>query len=192
MKVPPMFKPDVSSKGNPRMEPLKIHAAADHLICLAHFQNRFLSPAKIQQLLYFSQGWYLGFFGGRTLFENNFQAWVHGPVNPEIHHRFSGLYSPLLTALDLDALFFRSFTKYRVYLCENDLRHIEQVYRSYVDYSSYQMEHAFKQHAPWKANRAGFGADEKGWKVISKDQMQSFFRDSSSDSLRDQLQPESL
>jgi uncharacterized phage-associated protein len=44
-----------------------------------------LTHLKIQKLLYYAQGWHLGFFGV-PLFEDNIHAWTYGPVVETVYH----------------------------------------------------------------------------------------------------------
>lgn len=45
-----------------------------------------VSPMKLQKLLYYSYVWQL--VGGEKKFEANFEAWPHGPVEPEIYNAY--------------------------------------------------------------------------------------------------------
>ena len=42
---------------------------------------------KLQKLLYYVQGWHLGIFKNPA-FNDEFEAWVHGPVIPEVFHAY--------------------------------------------------------------------------------------------------------
>lgn len=45
-----------------------------------------ISPLKLQKLLYYVQAWYMVFYGKENApFEDKPQAWVNGPVYPEIY-----------------------------------------------------------------------------------------------------------
>ncbi len=46
-----------------------------------------LSPMKLQKLLYFSHGVFLG-ITGEKLIDDNFEAWRYGPVVPHIYRIF--------------------------------------------------------------------------------------------------------
>ena len=46
-----------------------------------------LSNLKLQKLCYYAQGFYLALFG-KSLFDEEIEAWVHGPVVPELYHQF--------------------------------------------------------------------------------------------------------
>ena len=47
-----------------------------------------LNVLKLHKLLYYVQAWSLAYGNGRV-FEEDFQAWVHGPVSRQIFDRFS-------------------------------------------------------------------------------------------------------
>ena len=47
----------------------------------------FVTQMKLQKLVYFAQGHHLAKYG-RSLISENFQAWMYGPVIPEIYNDF--------------------------------------------------------------------------------------------------------
>lgn len=48
-----------------------------------------ISPLKLQKLLYYVQAWYMVFYGKENApFEDKPQAWVNGPVYPEIYQTY--------------------------------------------------------------------------------------------------------
>lgn len=48
-----------------------------------------VSPLKLQKILYYTQSWYMVFFGEEnTLFKECPQAWVNGPVYPTIYKEY--------------------------------------------------------------------------------------------------------
>ena len=48
-----------------------------------------VSPLKLQKLLYYVQSWYMVFNGRQnTLFAQAPQAWVNGPVYPDIYYQY--------------------------------------------------------------------------------------------------------
>lgn len=46
-----------------------------------------ITPLKLQKILYYAQGYYLA-LNDCELFKEDFQAWVHGPVNPKIYDMY--------------------------------------------------------------------------------------------------------
>ncbi|MFD2419431.1 Panacea domain-containing protein [Amycolatopsis pigmentata] len=47
-----------------------------------------LSNLKLQKLLYYAQGHYLA-LTGRPLFDDEIQAWSHGPVVPAVYRQWN-------------------------------------------------------------------------------------------------------
>jgi len=62
-------------------------AIANYFLELAERDNRPLSPMKIQKLIYYANGWYLG-ITGEPLIDEQVEAWTFGPVIPSIYREF--------------------------------------------------------------------------------------------------------
>ena len=56
---------------------------ADYYIWFANDVGSYLSNHKLQKLLYYAQAWYLA-FEDTPLFDEDFEAWVHGPTIPAL------------------------------------------------------------------------------------------------------------
>ena len=50
-----------------------------------------MSTMKLQKEVYYCQAWSLG-WDGKSLFDEDFQAWANGPVCPELFSRHKGLF----------------------------------------------------------------------------------------------------
>ena len=50
-------------------------------------QNSLITPMKLNKLVYFAHGWYLG-YTNEPLIEDTIEAWDYGPVIPELYHEF--------------------------------------------------------------------------------------------------------
>ena len=46
-----------------------------------------ISPKKLQKLLRYVEAWYLVNFEGNSLIDEDFEAWIHGPVVPEVYKK---------------------------------------------------------------------------------------------------------
>lgn len=66
---------------------------ADYFVWLAAHECEsdpdYLTPMKLQKLLYFAQGWAFAEWG-RPLFDEPIEAWREGPVVPEVYTHYMG------------------------------------------------------------------------------------------------------
>ena len=62
-----------------------------------------ITPMKLQKLVYFAHGWYLG-FTGEPLVAEQVQAWDFGPVIPSLYHEFKEFRHTPITRLTSDDL----------------------------------------------------------------------------------------
>lgn len=120
-----------------------------------------MTHLKLQKLLYYAQGWHLA-QRGVPLFEEELVAWPHGPVCPEIWHRFKGRkWDPIMPD--------------EAYNSPDDMEldeeFLEDIWEDYGQYSAKWLENLTHQEEPWQEafNRGGAQA------VISKDSMKEFF-----------------
>ena len=59
---------------------------ADYFLASAD-EEELVTNMKLQKLLYYAQGFHLAVHG-EPLFHDPIVAWSHGPVVPEVYHRF--------------------------------------------------------------------------------------------------------
>lgn len=61
-----------------------IHDITDYIILRVKSEDRFASliNLKLQKLLYYVQAWSYG-INKKPMFDGEFEAWIHGPVNRE-------------------------------------------------------------------------------------------------------------
>ena len=70
-----------------------------------------ISNLKLQKLVYYAQGLHLACFD-RPLFNEDIQAWAHGPVIPELYYKYREYASdPLPMNMELDLEKFNDDTK---------------------------------------------------------------------------------
>lgn len=98
-----------------------------------------LSNLKLQKLLYYAQGHYLAQFGV-PLFEEEIQAWSHGPVTPAVYHEFKSSGSAPLSAA-------QSVTE--VEIDEDTNAFLEQVWNTFGSFSAWKLRDMTHAEKPW-------------------------------------------
>lgn len=89
-----------SNIGKPVTTP---QAAANFYLERAKSEKHALSPLKLMKLVYIGHGWVLATLN-QPLFDEQVEAWMHGPVIPSIYHEFKQFGSNPITrrALEFD------------------------------------------------------------------------------------------
>ena len=64
-----------------------IEEIAKYFIYLSNKEGRPVTNKKLQKLLYYAQAWYL-VKKGKKLYEDDIEAWVHGPTIPHMYRQY--------------------------------------------------------------------------------------------------------
>lgn len=124
-----------------------------------------ITPLKLQKLLYYAQSWALALLD-RPLFDDDFEAWAHGPVAPAIYGEYK---SYGWNAIDVPAD--------EVAIAEDDDRALlEEVYRVYGEKRAKTLEMLTHQEDPWKNARGGCEPEGICKNVISKESMKIYYK----------------
>lgn len=119
-----------------------------------------ISNLKLQKLVYYAQGFCLA-LNGRPFFNEKIEAWLHGPVIPELYHQYKECGSGHIShpdEFDLDI-----FTPE-----EREL--LDEVYEFYGQYSAWRLRQLTHDEAPWRESYR-----EGSNQVITLDSMNRFF-----------------
>ena len=145
--------------GGIKMNEVTIFDVANYF--LAH-EN--MTHKKLQKLCYYAQAWYLA-FNSKRLFYGNFEAWVHGPVNPDLYSEFKSYgYEPISLDIDIPNKF------------DNDtLEFLDSVYETYKAFSGDQLETLTHLEDPWRSARKNLEEWEPSHNVISEKIMAEFY-----------------
>ncbi|MDY7013941.1 MAG: DUF4065 domain-containing protein [Cyanobacteriota bacterium] len=136
---------------NPYFKKLKVQSCfeiADYFIWLANETGSFISNLKLQKLVYYAQAWHLALYQ-TPLFEEDFQAWIHGPVIPELYQKYKDYrWRPILKDVTLPKL------------TPDILKFLDEVAEEYFACDSYELEQMTHAEAPWNQARENLQPDE--------------------------------
>lgn len=130
-------------------------------------ENLKVTPLKLQKLMYFSQGWSHA-FTGENLFEPDFQAWVHGPVIPELYHKYK---SYEFNRIDKDF----GLSIYDLGLNTDQLSVLHWVWEKYSKFEAKYLETLTHLEYPWRKTRGDLPDDVGCNWVIEKEDIHSFY-----------------
>lgn len=124
-----------------------------------------ITHLSLQKALYYVQGFYYAFYGS-FLFDQDCEAWVHGPVYRDIYRRYSGYcYDPLDNIEEPDT---SSMPAEERVLLNSIIRHI-------CCYSGKTLESFTHLEMPWISTRGNLPANASTNKVISKQVIGEYF-----------------
>ncbi len=143
---------------------------AEHMIGVLNAARIFLSIGsmqhkKLQKLCYYAQAWYLALTGNRLL-NTDFEAWVHGPVSPELYSQYKDWGGLVIPQMPYDS------TQIERWIV-NFLRTIFDMYK---EYSADELEQLTHQEAPWQEARRGYEPTEICRVKINDNTMMHFYR----------------
>lgn len=136
-----------------------------------------VSPKKLQKLVYYVEAWHLVHFDSE-LIEENFEAWVHGPVVPELYQDLKQFgYNDIQIINDELASEEERIEKVAKEngISEDQLELIYSVLNKYGTLSSFELEMLTHSEKPWIEAREGFPPHERCNKIIPKRKMKEFY-----------------
>ncbi|VAW66662.1 hypothetical protein MNBD_GAMMA08-928 [hydrothermal vent metagenome] len=98
-----------------------------------------ISNLKLQKLVYYAQGFFCALYNA-PIFENNIEAWTHGPVVPELYHHYKSHGSnpvPLNPQFDIQAL------------NENEIELAVEIFEVFGQYSAWRLRDMTHEEPPW-------------------------------------------
>ena len=146
---------------------LSYEDVAKFFLAFANETGESITNLKLQKLVYYAQAWYLANYG-KPLFADDFQAWIHGPVIPDLYQTYKTFGSgPIVTAFQLKDI-------------EKDLdsdtaEYLNEVAKVYMPFGGYQLEMMTHKETPWLEARGNLEPDQRCENLISKTSMQKFY-----------------
>ena len=139
-------------------------AIANFFLELAASKGESITPMKLQKLVYYAHGWYLG-YTRQPLIDEAIEAWQYGPVIPSLYHEFKqfGSCGIKSKATEFDGARF-DFVEVQPPQEESTNKFLSNVWNSYGKYTGAKLsEMTHAEGSPWegtwKAARGMKGAD---------------------------------
>jgi uncharacterized phage-associated protein len=125
----------------------------------------YLTHHRLQNLLYYAQGWHLA-RQGLPLFPERIYAWAQGPVVRALFPKFDYYgFAPIPFAHVLPSK----------RLTQEEQLHIRAVWEVYKQFSGTKLREMTLAEKPWVNARKGYGPEDKCNAEITKEALQTFF-----------------
>lgn len=143
-------------------EPGKV---ADYLLVESRERGEVLTNLKLQKLLYYAQAWFLALHG-EPLFEEEFRAWVHGPVLLSQYHRLKhNQWRPIMDDVERP-----------VDIEPRVEGHLDEILDVFGSEPATALEIMTHQERPWREARGNLPSDEPSTAIINKNTMREFYK----------------
>lgn len=118
---------------------------------------------KLQKLVYYAQAWSLALLN-RPFFEEEVQAWAHGPVAPSVYRAFAGFGWDSLPTVEREVEF-----------DDEQSNLLGEIASIYGQYQAKQLEAMTHAESPWIEARGALAPEAASNAVISKQAMRDFY-----------------
>lgn len=142
----------------------KIDIVARYLLC----KCADVTPMALQKMLYYAQAFFQALFN-KPLFTDPCQAWIYGPVYPEVYFKYRDFgYDPIrLPEIDFC---FNSTT-----LSEREIKLLDAIIVAFGRYSGSTLRWMTHNEQPWLETRGPLRPTDRSEAVISNDLINSYF-----------------
>ena len=123
-----------------------------------------ISNLKLQKLLYYAQAWYLALYDNE-LFNEEIEAWVHGPVVYSVYNRFKDYKWNNITEQPANPN-----------LSVGIRKHLVEIMRVFGGFSARQLEQMTHREDPWKKARKNLPLDEPSRNIIDTKNMKEYYK----------------
>jgi len=159
----------ITAIGELEREKFRSEAKIDNVVKYLLRELEEITPLALQKLLYYSQAFYNTFYQD-FIFDDDCQAWIHGPVYPDIYHKYKDYgYNPIEEEKIKDELL------RDIKLTETEVEVLDNVIRSFGCYSGKALEEMTHSERPWQLTRKGLEPGENSDRIIEKELINKYF-----------------
>lgn len=140
----------------------KINRAIEYLLN----QCEDITPLALQKSLYYVQGFYYAFYN-KFLFVEDCQAWVHGPVYPDVYYSYRDYkFDPIECNVEVDDSVFTL----------SEIAILDSVAKNFCCYSGKVLEKFTHSESPWLSARGNLTEVETSNQIIHKEDIGEYFK----------------
>jgi len=146
-------------------------------VSLSHYLLSYVpsNQLKLQKLVYYCEGWHLAYFE-QPLINEDFEAWVHGPVVRSMWDYYKNL-NNILSDIRIKSEYGDKIRTLFIHVLNpQQIELIGDVIEEYGNKSAYHLEALSHSEPPWREARNGYSQSERSETIISKDTMKSYYQ----------------
>ncbi|HHA0827787.1 TPA: Panacea domain-containing protein [Staphylococcus aureus] len=125
-----------------------------------------ITPKKLQKLSYYAEAWCNALLNERLIEDTHFEAWVHGPVSPDLYQQYKKYGWNEIDKPEVNVEY--SFS-------DKEKEILDSVIETYGHLSGNELEALTHEETPWLNQRKGLGETETPNNIIKFEDMQSYY-----------------
>lgn len=125
-----------------------------------------ITPKKLQKLSYYAEAWCNALLNKKLIEDTHFEAWVHGPVSPELYQQYKKY-----GWNEID----KPEKKVEYTFSDKEKEILDSVLETYGHLSGNELEALTHEETPWLNQRKGLGEMESSNNIIKFKDMQSYY-----------------
>lgn len=153
---------------------IDVFDVANYFIYKSNFDNkarRTISPLKLQKLIYYAQAWHVTLNEGKKMFDEDIEAWVHGPVVRSVYRKYRH-YGYNFISEEIKQL----PPKLNEKEYENIKETLDLVWKLYNELDAKTLEKMTHSEAPWRQARKGIPSHEASNRIITTQSMRDYYK----------------
>ena len=124
-----------------------------------------MTPKKLQKLCYYYKAWALALYDEDLLPDSEFEAWIHGPVNPKLYQKYLDYVWQDIPCQEDNSSVFN----------EKEIDLLESVWLTYGKMTANALEAQTHVEMPWRNARIGLSEFDKCKNLISHEDMKKYY-----------------
>ena len=121
-----------------------------------------VSPRKLQRLCYYAYAWHLAMHGER-LFNEQFEGWVHGAVNPQLYDRYKKVINGYIEKTE------------KPQFSEGIEQFLDTVINTYGKYIAQELDSMICSEDPWLESRKGLSSTQAGYVPLNDETIKEYY-----------------
>lgn len=144
---------------------------ADYFISFSNEVQDPITNLKLQKLVYYSQAWFYA-KNKAPLFDEDFEAWIHGPVIPSLYNTYRHFGWHNIVREDLGD---SSLKTIKGKLGKEISDVLFDIINEYYRLTGFELEQLTHNEDPWKQARIGLKDDEPSNVIIKKIWIRNYY-----------------
>lgn len=136
-----------------------------HDVASTFLSFELMTHKKLQKLCYYAQAWHLALMN-EPLFNDRFEAWIHGPVCPSLYDSYKGYGWQNIEQCEVP---------HKIKQNNEIYEFLKQIYRIYGDLDGNELELLTRMEQPWRLARGGLKPWQPSTKEIDQDIMRKYY-----------------